>query len=211
MMNWRLWIARLFVTTAIVLSARKGFADRPVTDGHSHDPFCGPRAAHYVLERYGLNADLVTLIGDIQWPNVENGVSLDAIDKALQKHGINTCPVVLSENTYLTSKNPVIVHFVDRDTDGHFVVWLGSNPNGDGEVIYDGLRGKRQISTADFRRRCSGYMLLTSRANVADSWKAIASVDRLLLIILVLAGGVIVFRGCKHIVSFRRVCKGNGS
>ena len=88
---------------------------------------CGPRCVKYVLDFYKPENgdDLVGLIRELQWPNMERGTSLADIGRALEKRGISTRAVRVPRGVFIDWRFPVIVHCQPNSSKiGHFVVAL---------------------------------------------------------------------------------------
>jgi hypothetical protein len=86
-------IAALMIFTAAVCQVANGFSD-PVGDTGQveeirlADRVCGPRCVQWVLQRYGIDVDLIALIQEMQWPDFEQGSSFADIEKALRQRGL---------------------------------------------------------------------------------------------------------------------------
>ncbi len=134
---------------------------------NSEDLVCGPRCVQYILESNGQHADLIDLIREMQWPDLEHGVDLEAIDTALRDRGVHTFAMRLSPNARLKWPYPAIVHLArERERLGHFVVWL---PTSSHDVdLWCGPRGVRRLSQGDFQAEFSGAVLLTAPEQIRD-------------------------------------------
>ena len=93
------------------------------------DLVCGPRCVQYLLRHYGQEEELTELVQEIQWPDLEAGASLAAIDEVLQGRGVFTRAVRLPAAGRLKWKHPAIIHLAQSQPAemGHYVVWLPSS------------------------------------------------------------------------------------
>jgi hypothetical protein len=141
----------------------------------SGDLVCGPRCVQYLLRYFGKGDDeLKDLVREIQWPNIEAGSSLSALEAALNKRGVFTRSLLISPQSRLCWRYPVLVH-LPGDGDqalGHFVVWLPSS-----DILHDriwsGLDGVRSPSPARHAAVRSGAVILTSPTPIADPGVAV--------------------------------------
>lgn len=174
--------------------------------GAGEDFVCGPRCVQYVLGWHKRpSPDLVDLVREMQWPEIQDGSTLAGIQTALRERGLHARAVRLPPASRLTWKQPVIVH---RTTDGkgHFVVWL-PQPPGDKTVLWDGLIGERAVKWKEFARDSSDIVLLTSNAAIPENAEYAVSSGRPYLwtsagVILALYVGRRLLRGRKAIRSF---------
>jgi ABC-type bacteriocin/lantibiotic exporter with double-glycine peptidase domain len=139
--------------------------------GHaSHgDRVCGPRCVQFVLQRCGKpHVDLVDLVREIQWPDIEAGASLGALGRALEARGLHTAAIKLEPEALLHWPEPAIVHVRPANSQGdHFLVWLGS-PGRHEVQVWDGLLGVRTDSLREHLATRTGPVLLVSRSSIAD-------------------------------------------
>ena len=154
-------------------------------NGHG-DLVCGPRCVQYVLKHYRQDVDLVEVIREVQWPDLEHGATMQAMAAYLTERGIHTAGMQLASKTRLTWENPVIVHLTgESDEIGHYVVWL---PSTSGRVVdaWFGLEGIRQVPEREFAGLRSGAILLTSPAPIQDPNIAVKrrGVDPLLWLVI---------------------------
>ncbi len=128
------------------------------------DLVCGPRCVQFVLNHYGVKCELINLVREIQWPNYENGASVEDLRKALETHGVYTRAVHVEGQLALAWQHPVVVclrPLHDTSDVGHFVVWLPSS-NGEPEMIWDGLDGVMSLERGELPLNRMGTILLTS-------------------------------------------------
>ncbi len=135
-------------------------------EGRTSDLTCGPRCVQFVLGQYGVSEDLMPLIREIQWAELERGASLGQLRDALECRGIHTAMIRISPSSAIMADTPIILHGETNRGSGHFVVQQVL----DGEsVIWDGLRGFRKGWPDEVRS--SGIALVTSRSPLTDtSW-----------------------------------------
>lgn len=138
-----------------------------------HDRLCGPRCVKYIFGYYEVETDLVALIREIQWPNIDGGSSMAALASSLRKHDLYCCAVAAPQSHHLRYQYPVIVP-LQRDGILHFVVWLPSSSAT--EVQYwDGLDGIRSTSADVFHGNRSEEVLLTATQSVVHPEEAFAA------------------------------------
>lgn len=99
------------------------------------DKVCGSRSVVCVLRHFGQDADLAEIIKECQWPDYEKGASVFALSQALQKRGIYS--VVLELSNGLKSgfvwPEPIIATISTSESTLHFTTLL---PNPDGSWRY---------------------------------------------------------------------------
>jgi ABC-type bacteriocin/lantibiotic exporter with double-glycine peptidase domain len=164
------------------------------------DRICGPRCVQYLLEYYELDReDLIDLVREVQWPDLEKGASLDRVECALRDRGIHTAPIVVPGNGELCWHSPVVVHLKDDKAGlGHFAVWLPESSGGEVKVWRD-RSGAHVLEKKDFSRLFTGVALLTSRQPIGDPRLAIVNRGsstrglRFLMAATAVAGALFVF------------------
>jgi ABC-type bacteriocin/lantibiotic exporter with double-glycine peptidase domain len=138
---------------------------------HGHDLLCGPRCVQFLLQYYQRSpaATLVALTREIQWPDVEAGVSLERIAEALKARSIHTAALKLSSDATLKWNHPVVVHLAPRDQQalGHYVIWLPDSTEGICRV-WSGTPGMQIGSWSELRAGMSGVVLLTSPEPITE-------------------------------------------
>ena len=133
----------------------------------SKDVFCGARCARQILSHYGRHEDLVDLVRELQWPHLEETVSLNRLIESLEQRGVHTHACRIGMGVDLIGNEPAIVHLDSTDGgDGHFIVWISASA--DRATITDGLQSPRLVSTRDLATARSGYVLLTSNSPISD-------------------------------------------
>ncbi len=140
------------------------------------DRICGPRCVQYLLEYYELESeDLVDLVREIQWPEVEKGASLDRLEQALRDRGLSTASIRIPENATLRWHFPAVVHLEEKGASfGHFAVWLPES-EGDHVEVWSGREGLLPMRQSDFSKLFTGVALLTSREPIVDPGSAVES------------------------------------
>lgn len=163
-------------STLLIASFESVSAFREHSSAQLNDLICGPRCVKSVLDYYNQPSDLIELVREIQFPELEMGSTLENIEHALQIRGIHTCAVHIPYHSRLKWPYPVIVHLqTDNDTMGHFVMWFPGPQlahNGS-EQIKDDLVG--QIQNHMHQNR-SGAVLLTSPDRITDPQSAVGLV-----------------------------------
>ena len=132
----------------------------------THDLVCGPRCLQLVLRHYGRDADLVDLIRKIQWPNVEQGTSLSALQHELEERGVHTLVVRCPKSSLPDWPHPLIVHFelAEGSTQGlgHFAVVFQNSSTTNSVTLCGGPNGPETMPVPKFVRQFSGWAILTS-------------------------------------------------
>jgi ABC-type bacteriocin/lantibiotic exporter with double-glycine peptidase domain len=157
------------MATALLVGALGRGATATAQEAAAGEDFvCGPRCVQYVLDWHKVpSPDLVELVREMQWPELQDGSALAGIQTALRERGLHARAVRLPPAARLTWNQPVIVHQT-TDGIGHFVVWL-PQPAGDKTVIWDGLHGERAIEWKELVRETSDVVLLTSNAAIPEN------------------------------------------
>lgn len=190
---------------ALVLGpAPRATAQAPTPRPAGPDVACGPRCVQALLAYYGKpEEELNDLIHEIQWPDVEAGATLLAIETALRKRGISTQALQLDRGARLCWPHPVLLHLNGGpNRRGHYGIWV---PPGDpdDERVWMGLSGTRRGSWEEVAGGRSGAVLLTSPVPIAHALSAVydpARESRLtILSVVVLATCVI----CSGVVAWR--------
>src|SRR5687768_5338967 len=138
------------------------------------DVYCGPRCTHFILNYYGIPADLYELITEIHDPGVMQGTSLEAIKGALERRGVHTSAIQIGSSSYLNWPHPVIVHLPGAQLGGHYVVQLSPSAGDDQHLVWLGLQGKTRVSVQRLAAARSGVVLLTSPEPIASIPSAIS-------------------------------------
>ena len=172
--SWIIWGLLLAVVACKFSSA----ADAPATKARDgSDMVCGPRCVRFLLNRYGRDVELVDLVKEIQWPDLEAGASLEQIQKCLNSRGIHTSAIRIAPDRRLRWPHPAILHIVAGDSPmGHYVVQVpGETPSSDA-LIWAGLEGWRRGRWEEVTRGFSGVALLTSPEPITDVGSSIGPV-----------------------------------
>ncbi len=135
----------------------------------SADLVCGPRCIQFILHHYGQEADLIDLVKEAQWPDLEAGASLDRIQKCLNIRGIHTAAIRFDPGRQFRWPSPVLLYTDEGDpARGHYVVRLpGASPDHD-DLVWAGVEGWRRGQWEDVTRGFSGLALLTSPEPITD-------------------------------------------
>lgn len=166
--------ARLAVVVMLLLVNRGAIAaDSAGGSASSSDQYCGPYCVQYLLKsQLNLSVDVVDLIKETQWPSLEVGADLQRLQESLNRRGIHTQALQIGPGDDLVWQAPVLVHLnrpvESTSSDEHFVVWLPSSTAQQVD-IWDGGNGLRAMTPSAFRSLRSGYVLLTSMDQIADS------------------------------------------
>jgi ABC-type bacteriocin/lantibiotic exporter with double-glycine peptidase domain len=128
-----------------------------------------------LLEYHGLREeDLIDLVQEIQWPDLEKGATMKRMEEALQKRGVHTFRLQLAVDARLDLTFPAIVHLEPRsDEIGHYVVRLPSSSDSLVPVWW-GKRGVRHVSVKTLDDVSSGAILLTSLQPIDDPGAAVS-------------------------------------
>jgi len=162
------------------------------------DPVCGPRCVQFLLKWYrDEEADLVELVREMQWPELESGCTLDALSSALRKRGIETYAMRIPPEARLQWPHPVVLHLKSHDAAeaadaagamGHYVLWLPSSSRAEARV-WEGLSGVKTYPNRLLGERRSGAVLLTSPIAIDDPEAAVAKGNRSLAVMVALIAG----------------------
>jgi hypothetical protein len=92
------------------------------TDNAVQNAICGPRCVQHILNSYGIKVELIDLIRECQWPDIEKGASVDSLIAALNQRGIYTLAI---KPVTLNWKKPILAYSTaDNGTNiGHFAVF----------------------------------------------------------------------------------------
>jgi hypothetical protein len=162
--KWFCILAFVIVVSPVVAqeSAPKG-DDLNADVNSSRDNICGPRSVQYLLRYYtGSSPELVSLVRQLQWPDIRAGASLADIQRVLEAQGIPTKPIKIGPNRLPSCQHPSVLH-LRCDTSpvvGHYVVLLPGSSSFWAR-IWD-RDGEKRVPTCDLADRCSGAVLVTS-------------------------------------------------
>lgn len=184
-------------------------SDSPQSARRANDLVCGPRCVQFALKWYGMNAGLIDLVRELQWPDLESGSTFGSLAQALQKRGLYTCAVDAGNRELSDWPYPALVHLSGPDEAGHFVVWVPANGPRQPECYWTGLDGFcRDLDPRSYKR--SGAVLLTAPVEITDAAAAFRSPGaadlRLIGISAILA---VVFFVSAKVVCRRYVCRGD--
>ncbi|MFZ4469963.1 MAG: cysteine peptidase family C39 domain-containing protein [Pirellula sp.] len=131
------------------------------------DASCGPRAVRYVLAHYDHRESLSDLVREIQWPNLESGSSLSAMEVCLRRRGIATIAVEIPPMATVDWPNPVLVHCNTESGDGHFLI---CEPNGRNSLaVRDTSFESSHNQIEKHWQQRSGVVLLTASDSIDKS------------------------------------------
>jgi Peptidase C39 family len=124
---------------------------------------CGPRCVLAVLEDYGHQEDLLSLVSEMQNGRPEDGCSMHDIEVALQKRNVHCCLTKSGPLDFPSWPSPVIIHLKG----GHFAVLEKT------QGLYALIRDGTNMQSAwqfipSLMRRESGNVLFTSRAEITN-------------------------------------------
>ena len=169
-----------FQLTIPLLIASQGFSANSASESPTlkaeqtgqGDIICGPRCVAYILEHYGRDEELVTLVRETQWPRMDQGASLDALRQSLAGRGVHTAAIRISPEAELVWPHPVLVHLKPPASQsrprsrpennlGHYVVWLPDS-SASHVRLWSGLPGVMTGTRREFVAHRSGVVLLTA-------------------------------------------------
>jgi hypothetical protein len=125
-----------------------------------------------ILQYFGQDEDLLSLIRELQWPAIESGTSLKALREALERRGIHSVAVSIDRDHEIDWPKPAIVHLSNCGYN-HYVVWLPPQPPKLGARLWNG-GSSTQFAAANFNSMRSGPVILTSDAPIDDPALVIA-------------------------------------
>lgn len=135
------------------------------------DNICGPRCVQFVLQHYGIDAELQDLVREMQWPELEKGATLDSMSQALERRGVHTCVLKVDPSTRLAWRDPVIVHLQGaKEALGHYLVLLPGAASGEVDEYVEFTNVNHYPADA-IRERMSGVVMLTSSKPI-DDWRS---------------------------------------
>lgn len=133
----------------------------------------GPRCVQALLEHYGKPPeDLDDLIHEVQWPDLDAGSSVRALEAALRKRGVSTFALQISRVARLRWPHPVLLHLKGGPTGGRYVIRAPS-PDPDVERLWTGLAGWRRGPWDVVAGDRSGAVLLTSPVPITHPMSAV--------------------------------------
>jgi hypothetical protein len=139
------------------------------------DVICGPKCVNFLLEYYGKEQeDIIRLVREIQYPELQEGATLSKIIESLEKREIYTFAMKIKPSARLVWKYPVIVHLSPRSSEqiGHYVVWL-PNSYDNNLWIWNGDEGIQNFQERIWSEERSGVILLTSPEPIKKPDKAV--------------------------------------
>ena len=128
---------------------------------------CGQKCLEYILNYYfdDNKLTLITIIDEFGKDNIHQGTTLKSLSQYLNKNGIKTKAIGLTDTATLVWDKPVLVHMLpqSRDEIGHFVVWL---PQSSSKTIVYWDNTVKEMTVSEWNRKRSGNILLTSLSNI---------------------------------------------
>ncbi len=161
----------LILGLSLVGPTAVAWADVPATKLRADsDMVCGPRCVKFILRSYGQEVDLIELVKEIQWPDLEAGASLDRIERSLNVRGIYTKAVRFAPDRRLTWPHPAVL-FTDEGNppSGHYVVTSPEAESGSDDLIWAGVEGWRRGRWNEITRGFAGVALLTSPEPIPEA------------------------------------------
>jgi ABC-type bacteriocin/lantibiotic exporter with double-glycine peptidase domain len=157
----------LFILNTLLLLGKEnnhGKSENQNKEENTGDLICGPKCVKKILQWYKKeDEDIIRLVREIQWPDVQKGASIGKIAQALEKRGIHTFAMKVKSSARIVWQYPVIIHIKPKKEQniGHFVVWL---PTSEKSVVsvYDGDFGIFEYNERQWSNERSGSVLLTS-------------------------------------------------
>jgi hypothetical protein len=95
---------------------------------YAADAHCGPRCVHQILAHYGQTVDLIDLVREIQYPELNKPAQLDKLQASLESRNIHTVAIKTKWCTVVRWQYPVIVHALTSGGDGHYVTLFSEHP-----------------------------------------------------------------------------------
>jgi ABC-type bacteriocin/lantibiotic exporter with double-glycine peptidase domain len=136
------------------------------------DLVCGPRCVQMILSYYGQEVDLMELVKEIQWPELEKGSSMADLQRALNKRGIYTYAMKMSADARLNWRHPVIAFLPANGKLGHFAVRMPAVEE-NMENLWLGIGTAQAVRSEDLAPMCE-VMLLTSGSPIERPDDALA-------------------------------------
>jgi len=138
------------------------------------DVICGPKCVQQVLRHYRQDEDIVNLIYEMQYPELQKGSGLSNVSAALEKRGIYTFAMRINPSARIVWRYPVIVHYLPpaEGALGHYVVWLPQSHEND-VYVWDGKNGIQKLDERQWSKKRSGILLLTSPTEIKNPGEAL--------------------------------------
>lgn len=156
------------LATTLVFLAYDSAAEKAMPNP---DLVCGPRCVQMVLSYYGHEEDLMDLVKEIQWPELEKGSRMADLETALRKRGIYTYAMKLNPQARLCWPHPVIMFVRGNGHLGHFVVRTPATTDGM-ETVWLGMGKSQTIFGGELYDLCDG-VILTSREPIGSPDSAV--------------------------------------
>ena len=153
------------------------------------DNVCGPRCVRYILSQFGQDIELIDLVKEMQWPAMENGVSVQGLQQTLERRGIFVKAIWVRDVELIRSPYPAIVRVERVDGEGHFLV-LNSMSNDSGKY-WDGLSGSCNHIPSSMKP--TGEVLLTSPNAITDVGSLFESHHRLSRVMYAIMIAVLIY------------------
>ncbi len=160
-----------FVLVSLVTVVAEGADTDPAAN--NPDSLCGPRCVVFALDRIGVRADLVDLVKELQWPQVEDGTTMLQLRNAIRNRGVSVTPVKLRPGQAVKLTGIAIVHFERGKQDeqvplGHYACCMPTSDPSTWE-IFNPPNVRRLVNREEFCATCSSVMLLIQPSGIALS------------------------------------------
>ncbi|GIW97430.1 MAG: hypothetical protein KatS3mg111_0763 [Pirellulaceae bacterium] len=128
------------------------------------DKACGPRCVEFLLKHFGHSADLIELIKELQWPDLEAGTNLETIKNCIISRGLYAYPVRFDSHDVPYLEAPIILHLGRNESSdgGHFCVLMPNSTKGHLVAIWDGAAGYRVLEKQALLESLTGVGLAVS-------------------------------------------------
>lgn len=157
-----------WLAVASLVSVAVGQTVDPKFEAATARMVCGPRCLEYVLHWYGRDEDVADLMAEVSSRRADRMASLADIADGLTKRGVYTKTVRTTPGAMLNWPAPIVVHLVQPNSAGHFVVWVPPNQRYPA-LWWSGDRGFERQLSPDERQGLSGAVLLTAREPIEDT------------------------------------------
>jgi hypothetical protein len=149
---------------AIILVATTGLALAETNDATAQR-ICGPRVCEYVLHWYRQPAEAIDLVWEMQEGRAEQPVDLATVATTLEKRGIKTQAIKLTEPGLVDWPKVCIYHTLNSNGTGHFLVQVPPE-EGRPRLFWCNYLGFSRTLHPEYAGRLTGYVLLTSNEEI---------------------------------------------
>ena len=159
------WARKIATQYGLAIACLLSTVNVSVADGKM-DLYCGPRCVQRVLDDYGYESDLLSLVKEIQWPVSSQGSRLDSLMAALESRGVYTKAIQVDKEVQFRWTSPAIFQVMQSGV-SHYVVWLPpDNPAKAAKIWNPSFSG--QLTAKEIRMAWTGVVLLTSRKPISS-------------------------------------------